>query len=657
MLTDGRPAGAVSEAPSSEDPSRPVKLVVWDLDDTLWEGTLSEGPVVLDGASADVVRRLNRRGIVNSVCSKNDRAEARAVLEEAGLWDEIVFARIDWSPKGTRVAQIVEDAQLRAEDVLFIDDLALNREEVRQAVPGIQVAGPGIIDRLLSLPELAGKDDRQLSRLHQYRVLEQRLEDRVATPGSNEEFLRSCDIRIGVFTDPESEADRLFELVNRTNQLNFTKRRPGREEFDSMLADTRRTSGYVRVRDRYGDYGICGFFSLTPGSPAPDSGGSRDPDGGGLTDFLFSCRVLNMGVEQWVYDFLGRPPVARVGEVASQLDGSVDWITRDDALFDSEPDGSVGHPRTVETARIQPDRVLMIGGCDLAAVEQFLGGDIVPEFSHTSPTGSFVYVGHTETIRQSASGISIEQRHLVDRIPFLDQGVFASPAVVAPRYDVLVLSVLTDYTQGLYRHRDLGLVAPWHQYNLDATDPANWPWIERRFGREGIDRAFLRWFAEEFEFLGGITVDRFQENIRWLAGTIPDGARLILLNGAEVPVDRPSEPDRHLHHRTMNAALEQVVASLPEASVCDVRAFAQGPDDLMSDIRHYRRHVYLQMAEEIRAVAASGLTARRRSLRNRASTQVWRFAGRRKVGLRRTWRRMTGRTAPTSAGPRSQGRV
>ncbi len=176
---------------------------------------------------------------MNSVCSKNDPDQARAELERIGLWDELVFARIDWSPKGARVAQIVADAQLRAEEVLFVDDLPLNREEVRHAVPGIQVAGPEIIDRMLYLPELAGKDDGRLTRLRQYRVLERKLVDREAAPGSNEEFLRSCDIRVGVGTDAAAEADRLFELVNRTNQLNFTKRRPDREAFDALVADTR----------------------------------------------------------------------------------------------------------------------------------------------------------------------------------------------------------------------------------------------------------------------------------------------------------------------------------------------------------------------------------------------------------------------------------
>jgi hypothetical protein len=214
---------------------------------------------------------------------------------------------------------------------------------------------------------------------------------------------------------------------------------------------------------------------------------------------------------------------------------------------------------------------------------------------------------------------------------------------------VLVYSVLTDYTQGLYRHRGLGLVVPWHQGTVDATNPEHWPSLEYRFAREGMDRPFLEWFSDEFEFLGGITVERFQENIGWLARTVPDGARLILLNGAEVPVDQPKEPDRYLHHREMNAALDEVVARIPNASVCDVRAFVTGPDDLLGDIRHYRRHVYLRMAEEIRAAGVTGLTVERQPWTSRAFAQVWGFAGRRKVEVRRRWRRMRGLPPPRAS--------
>ena len=626
-MSEWRPEVIDSDDPLVEDLSDLVKLIVWDLDETLWSGTLSEGPVLLDSSRIDLVRTLNRRGIINSICSKNEAADVRALLEHEGLWSEFVFPRVDWSPKGPRVARIIEDAQLRPENVLFIDDSPTNRGEVRHFVAGIQTAGPEILDRLLSLPELAGKNDLALSRLHHYQMLERKLADRHEASESNDEFLRSCDIRIGVYYDTELEMERLFELVSRTHQLNFTKRRPDKDQFKAMLADPRCETGYVRIRDRYGDYGICGFYSVAL-------------DDGILEDFLFSCRVLHMGVEQWMYDHLNRPNVSVVGEVASTLDKSVDWITMDTEAFAVGRTRPVEHSRDAAASPSQPSRVLMIGGCDLTTTAQFLGGEITTEFAHTGPTGAFIHVGHTELLRQSAAGISAEQRAVVDRIPFLDEGVFHSSAVVSPDYDVLVYSVLTDYTQGLYLHREFGLVVPWYQYDLDVTDSVNWPLIEARFGREGIDREFLAWFSREFKCMGGISADRFQENVRWLATSIPAGARLIFLNGAEVPLENPKEPRRHLRHQTMNAALDQVAEGLANATVCDVRTFVLSEEDLTDSIRHYRRRSYLRMAEEIRAASASELIVQRQSVAARVLSECYKFAGRRRIQLRRLAKRL-----------------
>ncbi len=610
------------------DLAEPIKLVIWDLDDTLWQGTLSEGPVTLQPGHFDLVRTLNRRGIVNAICSKNEAEVAKARLDEAGLWDEFVFARIDWTPKGARVAQIVEDAQLRPESVLFIDDSVLNREEVRQAAPGVQVAGPEVIAALLDHPFCRGKDDSELSRLRQYRILEQKLIDRQSSPDSNTDFLRSCDIRVHLIEGSAliDERERLHELVLRTNQLNFTKRRPSGEDFADLLTDPDYRAGAVHVRDRYGDYGICGFYAI------------RLADGA-MVDYLFSCRILNMGVEQWLYDHLGRPPIDVVGDVAAGLEGAVDWLTLEVGSWADLGDAASGSPAVARDVVAGPTRrILMVGGCDLTTAQQFLGGTITTHFSHVGPTGAFIFTGHSETLRQSQRGITAAQKALVDRIPFLDQGVFRSPAVVGADYDVLVYAVLTDYTQGLYRHRDLGLVVPWLHFDRDATDPAMWPRLEVGLASEQIDRAFFEWFAGEFEFLGGISASDFQDNIRWLAATIPPHAQLILLNGAEVPLDNEREPERHLHHRAMNEALDEVVAELPNAAVCDVREIVTSPDDLLTDVRHYRRHVYLQMAEQIRSVAAPELHVRRPPPWVRAYRQVYRFAGRRKVELRR-WRR------------------
>ena len=609
----------------------PVKLVVWDLDDTLWTGTLSEGPVDLAESRAELIRTLNRRGIVNSICSKNDRDQVRARLESAGLWDEFVFASIDWTPKGARVARIVEDIQLRPPNVLFLDDNQLNRHEVRHAAPGIQTAGPEVIDRLLDSPELAGKDDAGLTRLHQYQVLERKLADRSQVPSSNEDFLRSCDIRVGLFDDAGSEFARLYELVNRTNQLNFTKRRPGEEEFAALLADPSRRTGYVRARDRYGDYGICGFFALSA-------------DGRALTDFLFSCRTMNMGVEQWVYGQLGRPALVVVGEVVADPVGEVDWITSDASLSDVIEGTVDGQGRGVTpaggstTGRLA---VLMVGGCDLMATAEYLGGSIETDFSRAGPTGALVHVEHTDLLRQAAIGLTPEQGAVVDRLPFVDRAVFASP-VLRDSYDLLVYSVLMDYTQGRYRHRTTGLVVPWHQHDQVVTDPASWPAVEQKFSAAGIDRDFLQWFTDEFEPLGPLSVDQFQQNIRWLAGAVPPDARVLFLNGAEVPIDNPAEPGRHLRHRQMNLALEQVVAELPNAGVCDIRAVVRSEDDLAGDIRHYRRHVYLGIAELIRSSSASSLRLRRSTGARRLVKRSRRAAGVAKLRVKQQVGRLVG---------------
>jgi hypothetical protein len=99
MLMEEASPGTPSEGSLSEGRVDPIKLVVWDLDDTFWRGTLNEGPVVIDPAAAHAVRTLNRRGIINAICSKNEMSQVRAALDEVDLWSEFVFVRVDWTPR------------------------------------------------------------------------------------------------------------------------------------------------------------------------------------------------------------------------------------------------------------------------------------------------------------------------------------------------------------------------------------------------------------------------------------------------------------------------------------------------------------------------------------------------------------------------------
>ena len=564
----------------------PVKLVIWDLDDTFWKGTLGEGDVELVEDHAVVVRELNRRGIINAICSKNDFAMAKQRLQAAGLWDEFVFPRIGWIAKGQAIAQLIDKIQLRAPNVLFIDDTVGNLREAKFYAAGLQTAGPEIIPALLDLPQFKGKDDSELSRLMQYRQLQVKLDDRQSWTASNEDFLRSCDIHVEIGPDLAAEHERVLELINRTNQLNYTKRRLTDGEFTQLIKEPGRDSGYIRVFDRYGDYGICGFYSVQDGE---------------LTDFVFSCRILHMGVESWLYQHLGSPRISVVGEVVTDLqpESLVDWIS-----IVSAESATTSVERSVGIDIL--GRVLLKGGCDLISVDDFLAGKFETELSYTNGNGCYVDWHHIEVIRRSNPETLARFGTVIDRLPFISRGEYNTKALDPARgYTHIALSLLNEYGQGLYRLRNTEFVVPYGQYYVDITDRRNWS----ELGASGLRPTFLKWFSEEFEFCGAVTIERFRENIEWLSKALPDDCTLVLINGAEADIGdlKATKARLHLHHQRYNQALDELAAELPNVRVCDVRELIRTRDDVTFNTRHYSRQAYLALAESLAALTQSSL--------------------------------------------------
>ena len=192
-----------------------VKLIIWDLDDTFWNGVLAEGRIEFIHERAELVKTLAGRGIISSIASNNDYQVAKDVLELAGIWDYFVFPSISYNPKGKRVSQIIQRASLQPRNVLFIDDNIFNLQEVRFFNTGIMVARPvDLIPAMLSHPRLAGKPDPELNRLKQYQLLERKILDQEVANLSNETFLRLSEIKISFDFDVEANFDRAIDLVN-----------------------------------------------------------------------------------------------------------------------------------------------------------------------------------------------------------------------------------------------------------------------------------------------------------------------------------------------------------------------------------------------------------------------------------------------------------
>ncbi|PJJ59737.1 hypothetical protein [Hymenobacter chitinivorans] len=584
----------MSEKPtiSPENPvSEPIKVVIWDLDDTFWRGTLSEGAVEELEENLALVRATAARGIVHTIVSKNDFALAETKLIELGIRDLFVFPQISWQPKGPIIKELLEKMQLRAPNALFLDDNPINRAEAQYYNPQLQVADPADLPHLAPRLRASGKPDPTFSRLEQYKLLERQQQARSGYQ-DNLAFLRDSQVRIefreGARVWPD--LDRIEELINRSNQLNFTKQRVSKDTLAADLRDPQQRWGTVRVQDRFGDYGLVGVYAV-----------NRTENR--LVQLVFSCRILHLGVEQFTYAWLGFPALEVQGEVATALNtiDQPDWIsvqTESEAAAAAQP-----------TAKPTADklRVLLKGGCDLGQLTPFLQAyelTVAEEFNFNNENQIPVHVEHTVLLRQGRELPESEKQRLALELPFLGREAFDT-RLWDSSYDALVYSPLMDYTQELYREKATGAEIPFGGYqNLLQAEPAAQAakYAQRRF--RGLDEAFLRHFQQEFEFAGQISPARFQENLRWLRGQIPATVPIFLLNGAEIDVPGSGETGARQRHEQMNHALADFVATAENCFIIDVRDFVRTPADVTNNLRHYQRPHYRTLAQ--RTAAAIG---------------------------------------------------
>jgi len=285
-----------SESGRSAEKPKKIKVVIWDLDNTIWDGTLVE-----DGAAGiqlrpgipELIKELDRRGIVNSVASKNDEASALRQLEYFGLREYFVFPMISWAPKGEAVRQIREAINVGEDTLAFIDDQAFEREEVKACNPLVRVYSHEQCASLLSSPEFDVPITQEAqTRRAFYKTEEIRRKAVVQRSGSYLEFLKKSNIIINITVPGEGQFERIHEIAQRTNQMNFSGTKYSREDLRKVLADKDRECFLIGADDRYGHYGYIGFGVVSL---------ERVPQ---VIDLMFSCRIQSKRVEHAFLVFL-----------------------------------------------------------------------------------------------------------------------------------------------------------------------------------------------------------------------------------------------------------------------------------------------------------------------------------------------------------------
>ncbi|MCO8125490.1 HAD-IIIC family phosphatase [Stieleria sp. TO1_6] len=542
------------------DPSRVVKLLIWDLDETFWDGTLTEEGISYRKENIQLVKQLADRGIVSSICSKNDFTVAKAALECAGVWELIVFPTIHWGPKGTAIKNLIARANLRSENVLFVDDNLANLEEAMFFSPGLMCMSESRELRYyLNEPCFRGRPDPSRSRLASYKVIEERTDAKQSLAVSNLDFLRQSRIQVEISYDVEDHWDRVIELLNRANQLNYTKKRVETDvalrKLSQQLTAFGFKAGVVRVRDRYGDYGIAGFF-LTLATLL----------GYELKQFVFSCRVLNMGVEQYVYELLNEPDLQVVPPVANPVKTfeRVDWINQS---TNQEP-----------LNQLRSLRLVLVGGCDMLQVSSYCSSESI-EFTNR-PFGEMM----TRFDEVSFLTGDVEQlagSKLREKIPVCNADDIRNFHQALQTTDGVVLALYQLTTPSYFRGKD-GVEVRLHPASLRKLLASE----------NGI------WFVRHFWFLD-LKLDQRLQRVRNCINSVldkTDNSTPITLVGERVSPQFDSERDAERKQR-YNQFIQSLAHGTDRLTWIDPNEFV--PDQWVIDGAHYHRQAYLEIAERL----------------------------------------------------------
>lgn len=285
------------------------KLVVVDLDDTLWGGIVGDaGWENLQLGGHDAVgesfvdfqrslKNLKRRGILLAICSKNEESVALEAIRKHSEMvlraEDFVAHRINWNDKARNVAEIAAELNLGMQSVVFIDDNPVERARVREALPEVFVpewpedkllyASTLQSLRCFDVPTISQED---VARTEMY-AAERKRASLVQQVGSIEEWLLSLEVRVLAERLDAANASRATQLLNKTNQLNLATRRLTQQELESWAAHPGRDLWVVHVSDKCGDSGLTGVVSIE----------QRD-ETAQIVDFLLSCRVMGRKIEE-----------------------------------------------------------------------------------------------------------------------------------------------------------------------------------------------------------------------------------------------------------------------------------------------------------------------------------------------------------------------
>jgi len=263
-----------------------MKLVIWDLDETLWEGTIYYGETIkLKNEAEEVLKQISKLdGVKQYVCTHNKMENTMCILKNTNLLK--YFDGIKASTgieKDVMVLEILEETGCSPEETIFIDDTSFNTALVK-AVTRCNV------DYFTDLFEIFKYlDTDRLKLMNEQR---DRFNAEQKWSGTHKDFLMSVKSELEIKNAIPADIKRISDLANRTNELNAARNRYTEKEIETFIKGNY-TVLVGRLKDKFGDYGLIAETIVETVN-----------DKMIILDFTVSCRTMGRGVGSQLMEFL-----------------------------------------------------------------------------------------------------------------------------------------------------------------------------------------------------------------------------------------------------------------------------------------------------------------------------------------------------------------
>lgn len=295
------------------------KAIVFDCDNTLWNGIIGEDGIdKIDMSFSSHIGRfynkvqqialyLSKQGVIVCICSKNNELDVNEVLlnhPDILLKDEyITLKKINWEDKATNLISIASELNIGIDSIVFVDDSSFEINLIKEQIP--EIVSLQVPVTLHAYPDFLlqniykyfnfSLNSEDVKRTEIYKQQFEREREK-HTHKSIDEYLSSLNITLTVFKDDIMQIPRISQLTQKTNQFNTTTKRYTESQIANMMSDINEHIFAVSVEDKFGDNGLTAVCIVKA-----DLENKKNCN---IDSFLMSCRIIGRNIEFVIFDYI-----------------------------------------------------------------------------------------------------------------------------------------------------------------------------------------------------------------------------------------------------------------------------------------------------------------------------------------------------------------